>query len=188
MIKQYCDINRILHQLLATRMPQQNGVAKKMNNTQKEVGRKIIVEASLPKRLWANVVNTTFHTQNRIMIHKNHKKTPYELWHRKKSNVGYFHTFGLTYFIHNNGKNHPEAFDDRVDKGIFLGYSSTSKAFMILNKMNMVAEEYIHMVFDEPHFSSDVADDLAEKVDKLGNNDEIYKETEESHWAVDEAK
>lgn len=44
----------------------------------------------------------------------------------------------------------------------------------------MVVEKSIHVVFDELHFSTDVEDDLAKKVDKININDEFYKKTRES--------
>lgn len=44
-----------------------------------------------------------------------------------------------------------KAFDEHDDEGIFLGYSTTRKSFIILNKITMVVEESINVVFDEPH-------------------------------------
>lgn len=34
------------------------------------------------------------------------KKTSYELWRKKKSNISYFHPFSCKYFFHYNGKNY----------------------------------------------------------------------------------
>ncbi|XP_019154325.1 PREDICTED: uncharacterized protein LOC109150803 [Ipomoea nil] len=56
---------------------------------------------------------------------------------------------GTECFIHNNGKNHLRAFDEKADEGLFMGYSSISKAFRVLNKRTMVIEESIHVKFDE---------------------------------------
>ncbi|XP_031108415.1 uncharacterized protein LOC116012881 [Ipomoea triloba] len=67
----------------------------------------------------------------------------------RKPVVKYFHIFGSKCFIHNNGKSHLKAFDERADEGIFMGYSEKSKAFRVLNKRTMVIEESIHVVFDE---------------------------------------
>ena len=36
-----------------------------------------------------------------------------------------------------------------MDIGIFLGYSSTSKAYRVFNKRTLVIEESMHVVFDE---------------------------------------
>jgi len=40
-------------------------------------------------------------------------------------------------------------FDAKVDDGIFLGYSSTNKAYRVFNKRTLVVEESIHVAFDE---------------------------------------
>ena len=40
-------------------------------------------------------------------------------------------------------------FDSRSDEGIFLGYSSTSKAYQVYNKRNMKVMETVNVVIDE---------------------------------------
>ena len=49
----------------------------------------------------------------------------------------------------NNGKDDLEKFDPRSDEGVFVGYSSSSKAYRIFNKRTQCIEESIHVVFDE---------------------------------------
>ena len=67
----------------------------------------------------------------------------------RKPNIGYFHIFGCRCFILNNGKDSLGKFDVKSDKAIFLGYSTSSKAFRVFNKRSLVVEELIHVVFDE---------------------------------------
>ena len=148
-IQDYCSMQGILHQLSAARTPQQNGVAERRIRTLKEAARVMITAADLPKRFWAEAINTACYTQNRSLINKLHNKTPYELWKGRKPNLSYFHSFGCKCFVHVNGKTHLKTFDERADEAIFLGYSSTSRAFRVLNKSTMVVEESIHVVFDE---------------------------------------
>lgn len=83
------------------------------------------------------------------MINKKHTKTPYEIWTGKQPAVSYFKIFGCICFIHNNGKNHLTAFDAKSDEGIFIGYSSVSKAYRVFNKRTLNVEESIHSIFDE---------------------------------------
>ena len=45
-------------------------------------------------------------------------------------------------------------FDSRSDKGIFLGYSSTSKAYRVYNKRTMKVMETVNVVIDESLDSS----------------------------------
>ena len=68
---------------------------------------------------------------------------------RKKPNIGFFHVFGCKYYVLNNGKDNLEKFDLKSDKTIFLGYSTTSKAFRVFNKRTLIVKESVHVVFDE---------------------------------------
>ncbi|XP_019159982.1 PREDICTED: uncharacterized protein LOC109156585 [Ipomoea nil] len=79
-IKEFCGQNGIFHQLSAPRTPQQNGVVERRNRTLKEAARTMIAYSGLPKRFWAEAINTACYTQNRSLINKVHNLTPYELW------------------------------------------------------------------------------------------------------------
>ncbi|XP_031131738.1 uncharacterized protein LOC116033121 [Ipomoea triloba] len=61
-IQAYCSSQGILHQLSAARTPQQNGVAERRNRTLKEAARVMISAAELPKRFWAEAINTACYT------------------------------------------------------------------------------------------------------------------------------
>ncbi|GJT86141.1 hypothetical protein Tco_1067858 [Tanacetum coccineum] len=54
-------------------------------------------------------------------------------------------------------------FDPKSYEGVFLGYSQTSKAYIVLNKETMRIDEYLNVTFDEsllePKSSSLVEDD-----------------------------
>ena len=76
------------------------------------------------------------------------KKTPYELWKGRKPNVKYFKIFGSTCFILKDRENVGK-FDSRSDEGIFLGYSSTSKAYQVYNKRTKKVMETVNVVIDE---------------------------------------
>ena len=81
------------------------------------------------------------------------KKTPYKLWKGRKSNVKYFRIFGSTCFILKD-KDNVEKFDSQNDEGIFLGYSSTSKAYRVYNKRTKKVMETVNVVIDETSESS----------------------------------
>ena len=65
----------------------------------------------------------------------------------------YFKIFGSTYFILKDRENVGK-FDSRSDEGIFLGYSSTSKAYRVYNKRTMKIMETVNVVIDESSDSS----------------------------------
>ncbi|RDX98340.1 hypothetical protein CR513_18751, partial [Mucuna pruriens] len=58
-----------------------------------------------------------------------HNLTLYELWKGKQPNISYFHHFGCECFILNT-KDSWRKFNPKSDKGTFLGYFDTSKAYI----------------------------------------------------------
>ena len=60
----------------------------------------------------------------------------------------YFKIFGSTCFILKDKENVGK-FDSRNDEGIFLGYSSLSKAYRVYNKNTMKVMETVNVVIDE---------------------------------------
>lgn len=76
----------------------------------------------------------------------------------------FFRIFGSTCFILKDREN-VRKFDSRSDEGIFLGYSSTSKAYRVYNKRTMKVMETVNVVIDES------LDSRSEKI-----NEELPKE------------
>lgn len=109
----------------------------------------MINETNLPKYFWVDVVNTACYVLNRVLIRPILKKTPYELYKGRKPNISHLRVFGCKCFILNNGKENLGKFDAKADEGIFVGYSSFSKAFRVYNKRTITIEESIHIAFDE---------------------------------------
>ncbi|XP_073138774.1 uncharacterized protein [Henckelia pumila] len=82
----------------------------------------------------------------------------------RQPNVSYFKIFGSKCYIHNNGKSHLTAFDAKSNEGIFLGYSSISKAYRVFNKRTLNVEESVHIVFGE-----DLINDVATNTHQLSD-------------------
>ncbi|KAJ9566852.1 hypothetical protein OSB04_002818 [Centaurea solstitialis] len=130
------------------RTPQQNGVAERRNRTLIEAARSMLSEANLATQFWAEAVNTACYTQNRSLIVKRFRRTPYELFRNRKPSIEHLHIFGCVCYILNN-KDNLGKFDPKSDDGIFLGYSSISKTYRVFNKRRQAIEETIHVKFDE---------------------------------------
>ena len=113
----------------------------------------MLYNKDVARNLWGEAVNTACHTVNRVYFRPSTKKTPYELWKGRKPNVKYFRIFGSTYFILKDRENVGK-FDTRSDERIFLGYSSTSKAYRVYNKRTTKVMETVNVVIDESSDSS----------------------------------
>ena len=150
------------------------------------MARTILCASNLPRYFWMEVINMICYILNHALIRSILKKTSYELWTKRKPNIVYLHVFGCRCFVLNNGKERLEKFDAKFDEAIFLGYSSSSKAFRVFNKRTLVVEESIHVVFDETNDlpsrkneDIDDADPLIEGMKELTLKDSIIQNEEE---------
>ncbi|GJW92568.1 retrovirus-related pol polyprotein from transposon TNT 1-94 [Tanacetum coccineum] len=159
----------IMQQFSTARRPQQNGVVERSNLTLVEAARTMLIFSRLPEFLWAKAVATTFFTQNRSIIDPQHNKTPYELLRGRKPNVEYFHVFGSLCYPTNDrddlGKMKP-----KVDIGVFIGYSKTSRGFRIYNRRTKKIIETIYVKFDELTAMASEHDCLEPMLQRFNNN------------------
>lgn len=87
-------------------------------------------DQGLPLFLWAKPCNTAVYLQNRSPHRALGNVTLEEAFSRKKLDVGHFHIFGcLTYSY--VPKEDRTTLEPIANKGIFVGYSETSKAYRI---------------------------------------------------------
>nr|KAJ0214248.1 hypothetical protein LSAT_V11C400220480 [Lactuca sativa] len=114
-LEEFCDHKGIGQNFSAPRTPQQNGVAERTNRTLIEAGRTLMIHAGLPMSFWAEAVNTACFTQNRSLIHRIHRKTPYEMLKDRKPDVSFFHVFGCICYILNQ-RDPRSKFEPKADK------------------------------------------------------------------------
>ena len=72
---------------------------KRKNRVLTEMARTMLAKSSLPKKFWAEAINTACHILNRAMVRPILNRTPYELLKGKKPNVSYFKTFRVKYLF-----------------------------------------------------------------------------------------
>ncbi|GJT70213.1 putative ribonuclease H-like domain-containing protein [Tanacetum coccineum] len=108
----------------------------------------MLADSKLPTTFWAEAVSTACYVQNRVLVVKNHNKTPYELFRGFKPALSFMRPFGRHVTILNTldslGK-----FDGKSDEGFFVGYSLSSKAFGVYNTRTRRVEENLHIRFLE---------------------------------------
>ena len=131
----FCENEGIEHQLTAPYTPQQNGVVERKNRTVMEMTRCLLHDKGLPKKLWAEAANTTIFLLNRLPTKALQQRTPFEAWYGYKPRLQNLKTFGCLCFSYI-----PQVKRDKLDKkaepGIFVGYSSVSKAYRIYLPQN----------------------------------------------------
>ncbi|GAA0186984.1 transmembrane signal receptor [Lithospermum erythrorhizon] len=140
----FYDEVRIKHEYSAPITPQQNGIVERTNRTLQEMASVMLHAKELPIKFWAEAVNTACHIHNRVTLRPGTHSTSYELWLGRKSNVHYFHVFGITCYILTD-REPRQKFDVRSDEGIFLGYSRNSRALRVYNKQTHMVMESINV-------------------------------------------
>ncbi|XP_049414870.1 uncharacterized protein LOC125877656 [Solanum stenotomum] len=155
--------NGIHHKFSTPRTSQQNGVVERNNRTLVDISRTMLIDSGLPMNFWAEAINTTCNVTSKCLIRTVIKKTPYEFVNDRKPSIAHLKPFGCKCFVLNNGKDDLGKFDARSDEGVFVGYSSTSKAYIVFNKRTLCVEENMHVIFDESYEKS--KDELNEDIE-----------------------
>lgn len=107
----------------------------------------------------------------------NNEKTSYEVWKGRPKTVNYFKIFGSTCYIRRDED--LGNFDAREDEGIFLGYSTRSKAYNCYNKRLYKIIESANVKIDEGKQYKDVAKSNLD-MQNVCKEDEDAKEDEDS--------
>ena len=137
----------------------------------------MLLETDLQPKFWREAVGTAVYTLNRTQLRPNNEKTPYELWKGRPASVKYFRVFGSKCFIKINDDS-PGKFDSRVDEGIFLGYSTRSKAYKCYNYRLRRIVESIDVKIDEGLPEKGIEDHEVEPFFEQSEEEEPEKEEE----------
>lgn len=131
-----CRDSGIHHQKTVPDTPQQNGVAERMNRTLTERAKCMLIEASLPKKYWAEAFHMAAYLTNRTpcgSLRGTGKLTPEECFSGKKCNLSNLKIFGSTAMVF-IPKNKRSKLDDNSKKLIFVGYDDDVKGFRCVDK------------------------------------------------------
>ncbi|GJY15385.1 ribonuclease H-like domain-containing protein [Tanacetum coccineum] len=111
----------IKREFSVARTPQQNRVAEMKNRKLIEAARTMLADSKLPTTFWAEAVNACY-VQNR--------------------------PFGCPVTILNT-IDHLDKFNGKANEGFFVGYSTNSKVFRVLNSRTRIVEENLQVKFSE---------------------------------------
>ena len=148
--KQFSDFlesNGIKRQLTMAKTPQQNAISERLNRTLLESCRTMLKDACLPKKFWAEAMNTAIYIRNRT-YRKISDKTPYEIIRNKKPDVGKFRVFGCRSYCH-IPKDERSKLDSTAILCMFLGYCTNRSGYRLydFNKAKIVFSRDV--IFDE---------------------------------------
>lgn len=149
----------VKHQKTTPYTPEQNGLCERMNRTLIEKARCMLIDANLPKKFWAESVNTASHIINRCPSRVLNGKTPEEVWTGKKPTLKYLRVFGCVCHIH-VPKEKRKKFDPKSEACIFMGYSDESKAYRVYQPIQGKVIISRDVIFSENQQFKEVTDNL----------------------------
>ena len=131
--RRYLIENKIEHETSSPNLPEQNGVAERMNRTLIEKAKAMIVHAGLPKFYWAEAVNTAVYLMNRIPTQAlDGDITPFEKWYSRKPDLANLKVFGCVAYAH-VPKQFRAKLDNKAVKLRFVGYSVGTKGYRLID-------------------------------------------------------
>ena len=95
-----------------------------------EAARAMLHDQDFPMHLWAKAARTMVYVQNCTPHRVLKNKTPEEVFSGKKLEVNHLRIFGCLVYIH-IPKEKRTKLDPSGRKGVFVGYSKSSKAYRI---------------------------------------------------------
>ena len=130
---EFCESERIIHEVTPPYTPQHNGVAERKNRTLLNMVRSMLKSKNLPKYLWGEAVNTAAYILNRSPTKKVENMTPEEAWTGVKPCMSHLRVFGSICYRHVLDQVRTKL-DDKGERMILLGYHSTG-GYKLLNQV-----------------------------------------------------
>ena len=128
-LNQWCFERGIRQESTVPHTPQLNGTVERDHRTVCEASRAELYAKNLQQYWWAEAVNYSVYTQNRVLS-STIEKTPFELYYKRKPDVSHMHEFGVKVRVL-IPENERHKLDAKCHDGIFFGYCETQDGYRI---------------------------------------------------------
>jgi hypothetical protein len=151
-------LNGIICEPTTPYTPEQNGTAERLNRTLTTKIRSMLVGAELPTELWGEAAYTACYLHNRTArYYKERIVTPEEMWTGEKPDLAHLRVFGCVAYAQ-LAKEQRGKLDPTSMRGIFIGYTPTSRQYRIYNPEIKVVERYSSVAFNENRKGGELLD------------------------------
>jgi len=149
--EQYCKDEGIVRHKIVVYTPQQNGVAKRMNQTLMERARSMISNANLQKDLWEEAVSTACYLVNRSPSVAINCEIPEEVWTSQSCDYSHLRIFGCDAYSL-IPKNQRSKLDPKSKCYVFVGYDYAMEGYQLWDPTSRKIVISRDVTFDESSF------------------------------------
>ena len=128
--------------------PEMNGVAERLNRTMAEGVRSLMIEAELPKGLWAELATSFIYLKNRFPHRSINNEIPYTLWYGRKCSARHLKVIGSLAYVYVE-KHQRDKLDPKAKTGVLVGYALRTKGYRIWFPKERTVKETKHVKFNE---------------------------------------
>jgi hypothetical protein len=128
--------------------PQQNSVVEHRNQTVIGTARSMLKAKGLPGMFWTEAIAAAMYVLNRSPTKGVAGKTPYEVWHGRKSVVHHLRTFSCIAYVKDTSPN-MKKLDDRSHPMIFMGYEQGTKGYRVYDPVTYRVHVLRDIVLDD---------------------------------------
>ena len=160
--------------------PEQNGISKRANRTILDLCRTILIDSSLPKFLWGEIISTIVQILNITTICKGTNKSAYETMLGRKPYLERLHPIGTKCFVLDE-KRSQDKLAPRSIEGKLEGYSNEGRGYRIFTSDPPKVHASKNVRFPDPNFPKD-----PDKIEQSKSEDDPAVVTNEEEDDKDE--
>ena len=165
--------------------PEHNSIVERMNRTELEMMKSMMHHCGAPVWLWGEASMYAAYLLNRRITNINNKKTPYELFDKKKPDLGHIHVFGCDVYYYNNKVHRDSKLDITSVNGVFVGIEKNNDSYyrvydiakneIVITKDIKFFDNYFSVV-KKLHVESLKDDELHREINKLAPSDDYISD------------
>lgn len=160
-----------MHQKSCVETLEQNGLVERKHHHILNVARCLKLQSGLPSSFWTYFIGHATHLINRMPTPLLNNKTPFEKLYNKVPSYDDLKSFGCLVFI-STLKRERNKFDDRADKGIFVGYEPGVNGFRIYNlkENKVIVSRNVKFYKDRFLAFNDTKEESSQPTGQINNN------------------
>lgn len=167
-----------------------NGTAERLNRTIMDMARCLMAEAEIDRKFWPEAVKTSAYLKNRMLANTIERKTPYEIFFKKKPDAKYLRIFGSKVSVRIPDVKRDSKWDEKAEFGILVGYDEVGYRVLIDNKIiiarhvGVLEKDMMVICLDEPMESKD--NQVTATADQSQSEEKTLTENQDDSENIDE--